>query len=140
MPEHLIAIEDRLRPGEILDPAASLVLRGSPLTIDGVLANADRTRQRLSFAGEPFVAISVDVTIAGWDVDAILARRLATRRSYAVARAGELLAEGFALAPTFSAPHYSLILPSYTWDVAAHLIEVFGDVKPNPHYSPRREP
>lgn len=87
MADDLIPIEDRLRPGEILDPEASLVLRGSPLTIEGVLANAERTRLRLSFAGEPFVAISGDVTIAGWDVDAILARRLATRRSYAVALA-----------------------------------------------------
>jgi len=90
MPDDLIPIEDRLRSGEILDPTASLVLRGSPLTIGGVLANAERTRRRLSLAGEPFVAISVDVTIAGWDVHAILARRLATRRSYALARAGDL--------------------------------------------------
>lgn len=103
-----------------------------------MLANAERTAQRLSFSGEPFVAISVDVTIAGWDVEAILARRIGTRRSYAQARAGDLLAEGFALAPTFDEPHYSLILPSYTWDVAARLIEVFGDVMPNPHFNPRR--
>lgn len=138
MADELIPIELHLRVGEVLDSDASLVLRGSPLTIEGVLANAERTAQRLSFSGEPFVAISVDVTIAGWDVEAILARRIGTRRSYAQARAGDLLAEGFALAPTFDEPHYSLILPSYTWDVAARLIEVFGDVMPNPHFNPRR--
>lgn len=135
----LIPIEDRLRPGEVLDPDANLVLRGSPLTIDGVLANAERTRLRFSFAGEPVMAISVDVTTGGWDVEAILSQRLNTRRSYAVARARVLLDEGLVLAPTFLAPHYSLILPSYTREVAAHLIEAFGEVKPNPHYRPRRE-
>jgi hypothetical protein len=136
--DEVIRVEDVLRAGEVLDPDASLVLRGSPLTVEGLLANAERTSERLSLGGEPFVAISVDVTTAGWDVDAILARRLGTRRSYAQARAGDLLAEGYALVPTFGAPHYSLVLPSYTWDVAARLIEVFGDVMPNPHFNPRR--
>ena len=132
-------IEDHLRRGEVLDQDASLVLRGSPLTIEGVLANAHRTRIRFTFAGEPFAAISVDVTIAGWDVEAILARRIETRRSYAMARAGDLADAGFDLVPTFAAPHYSLRLPSYTPEAAEHLLEVFGEVKPNPHFRPRRE-
>lgn len=135
----LIPIEDLVRPGEELDPGASLVLRGSPLTIDGVLANADRAQTRFTLAGSPFIAISVDVTVGEWDVDAILARRLDTRRSYAIARAGTLLAAGFALLPTFAAPHYSLVLPSYTREAAAKVIEAFGDVKANPHYKPRRD-
>lgn len=119
MADDLTPIEERLRQGEVLD-------------------NAERTRLRFTFGGQPLIAISVDVTIAGWDVDAILARRLDSRRSYAVARAGDLLSEEFLLMPTFTAPHYSLALPSYTREAAAKVIEAFGDVKPNPHYKPRR--
>ena len=59
---------------------------------------------------------------------------------YATARAGALVDAGFDPMPTFSAPHYSLILPSYTEGIAAQLIDLFGEVKPNPHYNPRREP
>ena len=81
----------------------------------------------------------MDVTIAGWDIERILARRLDTRRKYATARAGALLDAGFDLMPTFTAPHYSLLLPSYTSEVARQLVEVFGRVKDNPHYQPRRK-
>lgn len=79
-------IESHLRPDEALDTAADLVVRGWPLTIDGILRNADATRNRFSRAGEPFVAVSAEVTIQGWDLDAILASpRLRTRSRYASA-------------------------------------------------------
>ena len=140
MPDDLIPIEDKLRPGEILDPASHLIMRGWPVTADGILANADRTRVRYSLAGEPFVAISAEATIAGWDVDTILmGARLRSRSSYAISPVGDLIAAGFDLAPTFQAPHYSVLLPSYTQEAAARLVEVFGEVKLNP-YSRRRDP
>ncbi len=68
----LVPIEGYLREGDQLDPAAHLVVRGWPLTADGILRNADATRSRYSWAGEPLVAVSAEVTIAGWDVDRIL--------------------------------------------------------------------
>ncbi len=109
-------IEGYLREGEQLDPAAHLVVRGWPLTADGILRNADATRRRYSWAGEPLVAVSAEVTIAGWDVDRILSgARLRTRRSYAAAAVGEVLDAGFGLLPTFSAPHYSVALGSTLW-------------------------
>ncbi len=138
MIDALLPIEGVLRRREVLDPDASLVLRGSPLSVEGVLANADRTRRRFTLDGEPFVAISVDVTVPGWDVESILSRRIDSRRSYAIARAGELLDAGYVLLPTFAAPHYSLRLPSYTSETAQRLIEGFGTVMTNPHYRPRR--
>ena len=135
----LAPIEAHLRTGELLDADAQLVIRGWPLTVDGLLRNADATRHRYSFAGEPFVAISAEVTIAGWDVDSILAGpRLRTRRSYAVVVVGRVLDAGFDLLPTFSAPHYSVVLRSYTEDEAERLVAVFGAVRVNPHYV-RRE-
>ncbi len=44
MPDDLIPIEDKLRPGEILDPASHLIMRGWPVT-EGILANADFRRR-----------------------------------------------------------------------------------------------
>jgi hypothetical protein len=134
----LIPIEDRLRAGEMLDPDAHLVMRGWPVDVAGILRNADLTRSRYSRAGEPFVAISAEVTIAGWDVDSILkGPRLRSRRTYAIAPVHDVLEAGFDLLPTFNAPHYSVVLPSYTEAIAALLVEAFGEVKPNPHFERR---
>jgi hypothetical protein len=132
-------IEGHLRSGELLDPDAQLVVRGWPLTVHGLLRNADATQRRYSLAGEPLVAISAEVTVAGWDVDRMLAGpRLRTRRSYAVALVGRVLEAPFDLLPTFQAPHYSVVLRSYTEGEAERLVAVFGAVRANPYYV-RRE-
>lgn len=128
-------IEKHLRPDDGLDPAADLVVRGWPLTIDGLLRNADATRSRFSRGGEPFIAISAEVTIEGWDVDAILAGpRLRTRSRYASAPVAALQAAQFELLATFIAPHYSLVLPTYTEGVVERLLDVLGEPMPNPHF------
>jgi hypothetical protein len=76
----LTPVEGHVRAGEVLDPEAALVIRGWPLTVDGLLRNADATRRRYSRAGRQFVAVSAEVTMAGWDLDAILSGpRLRTR-------------------------------------------------------------
>jgi hypothetical protein len=132
-------IEEHLRAAEVLDPNAALVIRGWPLTVDGLLRNADATRRRYSLADEPLVAISAEVTTPGWDVESILSgSRLRTRRSYASTLAHEVTAAGFRLLPSFSAHHYSIVLDIYTEDEAQRLIAVLGDVRPNP-YHVRRE-
>ncbi len=135
----LTPIEGHVRLGEVLDPDAHLVIRGWPLTVDGLLRNADAARRRYSRAGRPFVAVPAEVTVVGWDVDAILSGpRLRTRRSYAAVPVGRVVEAGFDLLATFSAPHYSVVLPSYTDVAAQRLIEVLGEVKVNPHHV-RRE-
>jgi hypothetical protein len=135
----LTPIEGHVRAGEVLDPEAALVIRGWPLTVDGLLRNADATRRRYSRAGRPFVAVSAEVTVAGWDLDAILSGpRLRTRRSYAAVPVGRIVETGFGLLATFGAPHYSVVLASYTDAAAQHLIEVLGEAKVNPHHV-RRE-
>lgn len=139
MPNDLTPIEGFVRVGELLDPSAHLVLRGWPLTVEGLLRNADATRRRYSAGGQPFVAVSAEATVGGWDVDAILAGpRLRTRRSYAATLVGSLIDASFELLATFAAPHYSVILPSYTRDDAQRLITALGEVRPNPHHV-RRE-
>ncbi|MBA2279759.1 MAG: hypothetical protein M3527_09590 [Actinomycetota bacterium] len=140
MPKDLTRIEAFVRVGEVLDHASHLVLRGWPLTVEGLLHNADATRRRYSAGGHPFVAVSAEATVDGWDVDSILAGpRLRTRRTYAAAPVGSLLDAGFELLATFAAPHYSVILPSYTRDSAQRLIKALGEVRPNPHHVRREQ-
>lgn len=133
-------IESHLRIGDVLDPNSALVIRGWPLTVEGLLRNADATRRRYSLRGGPLVAISAEVTLEGWDVDDILSGpRLRTRRSYASAAVDDVVEAGFDLLPTFSAPHYSVVLVNYTEDQAQSLISVLGEVVANP-YHVRRQP
>jgi hypothetical protein len=81
------------------------------------------------------VAISVEVTVGTWTLDAILSGpRLRTRSRFARAPASALLAAGFALLPTFAAPHYSVRLPSYDERSVARLLAVLGETRRNPHY------
>jgi hypothetical protein len=135
----LTPIEGHVGLGEVLDPDAHLVIRGWPLTVDGLLRNADATTRRYSRVGRPFVALSAEVTVAGWDLDAILSGpRLRTRRSYAAVPVGRIVESGFGMLATFGAPHYSVVLPSYTEAAAQRLIEALGEVKVNP-YHVRRE-
>lgn len=133
-------IENHLREGEVLDPEASLVIRGWPLTVEGLLRNSDATRRRYSFDGEPFVAVSAEVTLEGWNLEDLLSgSRLRTRRSYAAISVGQIELAGFGLVPTFAAPHYSVRLPIYTEEQAQLLIETLGEVIRNP-YHVRRQP
>jgi hypothetical protein len=93
-----------------LDPTADLVVRGWPLTVEGLQRNADATQGRFSRDGVPFAAISAEVTIEGWTLEVILAGpRLRTRSRYTAVTAGRLLDAGFELVPTFAGPHYSVV-------------------------------
>ncbi|MGH9281082.1 MAG: hypothetical protein ACRD12_23720 [Acidimicrobiales bacterium] len=133
----LTPIDPYVRDGDDLRSAS--VVRGWPLTVEGLLRNADATRRRYSRRGEPLVAISAEAAISGWSVDAILAGpRLRTRLRYAVANADSLVEEGFELLPTFAVPHVSVVLPSYTGEVAEKLLHLLGEVHINPHHV-RRE-
>lgn len=75
------------------------------------------------------------MTIAGWDLAAILAGpRLRTRSRYASAPVAALQAAHFELLATFVAPHYSVVLPAYTEQVVQRLRDVLGEPMPNPHF------
>jgi hypothetical protein len=135
----LEVIDGHLRHDETLDPNADLVVREWPLTVDGLLLNADATRCRFSYRGDPLVAISAEVTVAGWTLEGILAGpRLRTRSRFARAEASALLSEGFELLATFGVPHYSVLLPSYDVETAQRLLDVLGDVQRNPFYVGRQ--
>jgi hypothetical protein len=118
----------------VLHPA-NLIVRGWPLTIDALMDNADSTRSRYSYQGEPFAAVSAEATVAGWDLASILSgRRLRTRRRYAQVTTRELITAGFTLLPTFSLPHYSIVLGAYTENETERLLVALGPVHDNPHH------
>jgi hypothetical protein len=132
-------VEPLLRAGDHLDPAADLVVRGWPLTVEGLMRNADATRSRFALDGVPLAATSAEVAVAGWTTDGILAGpRLRTRRRYAATPVGVLLASAFELLPTFAAPHYSVVLDPYTSARTGKLLEPLGEVQDNPHYVRRQ--
>ncbi|HEU5085129.1 MAG TPA: hypothetical protein VFU14_17440 [Acidimicrobiales bacterium] len=133
-------IEEHLRSDDRLDPDSNVVVRGWPLTVDGMLRNADATRSRFSWNGAPLVAVSAEITVGDWTVDAILAGpRLRTRSRYAETTAASLVGGGFGLLPSFAAPHYSVVLPAYDGAHAQRLLEVLGEVKRNPHFVGRQQ-
>jgi len=128
-------IEEFLRTGERLDRRADLVIRGAPLDPEGLLRNAEATGRRYTRAGESFLAISAEVTIDGWSLSSILAGpRLRTRRTFASVGAGIVLDAGFELLATFSAPHYSVVLPSCTWETGQLLSSIFGEAQGNDYF------
>lgn len=132
-------IEPHLRSGEQLEPHADLVVRGWPLTVQGVLQNADDARSRFSWRGEPLVAVSGEATVGGRTLDELLAGpRLRTRRRYATAVAQSLLEAEFVLLPSFGVPHYSIVLRAYSDDEARRLLEVLGQARQNPYYGRRQ--
>lgn len=136
----LEAVEQHLRSDEALEPEAHVVVRGWPLTVDGMMRNAVATRSRFSWQGAPLIAVSAEVTVGPWTVDSILAGpRLRTRGRYAEAMVSSLLDAGFHLLPTFVTPHYSIVLPAYDEAHVRHLIQVLGEVKRNPHFMGRQQ-
>lgn len=135
------AIEDHLRRGE-LDPAAShVLLRGSPLTIEKFTAHARRTAHAYSYLGEPCAGISVELSQGPADIARLLSgRRLSTRRRVARIRVEDVLRAGFVLLPTFSSPHYTVVIdraPTATIEGLAALAA--RDIIDNPYHQGGKE-
>ena len=130
----LTPIEFHLRTGD--DPSAwILVIRGRPLTTQGLLVTAARTAAEFSWRGNPLAAVSAEVTGPDRSTEDVLAGpRLRTRRTYATTPVGDLLAAGFPVLATFDAPHVSVVLPEYDELHVRALIEIFGPDQPNPFY------
>lgn len=139
-PSMLEPIEPHLRQDEDLVPSTDLVVRGWPLTPEGILRNADDARSRFSWAGQPLVSVSAEATVGGRTLDELLAGpRLRTRRRYASALAEDLLEAGFVLLPSFGIPHYDIVLPAYSDWEARRLLHVLGEAHDNPCYGRRQQ-
>ena len=125
-------IEGSVRAAGI--PPDEIVVRGNPLTIQGLLDHAERTAKIFTWRGEVLFAVSAAVTGAGRSLDDLLeSSNLRTRSSFASASVSALTAVGFEVLPTFSAPHVSIVLPKYDDRVAELLLAALGAVQQNPH-------
>ena len=112
-----------------------LVIRGRPLSVEGLLTAAARTLAEFSWQGVPLAAVSAEVTGPDRSTDDVLAGpRLRTRRTYAATPVASLVDSGFAVLATFAPPHVSIVLPEYTEAHVRMLIEFLGPEQPNPHY------
>jgi hypothetical protein len=90
----LTAIEAHLRTDEDVG-RGFLVIRGRPLTAEGLLAAAGRTLDEFSWNEAPLAAVSAEVTGPDRTVKDVLAGpRLRTRRTYASAPVLDLIAGG----------------------------------------------
>jgi hypothetical protein len=129
----LTPIEHHLRHE---DPTAwILVIRGRPLTIDGLLVAARRTVDEFSWQGDPLAAVSAEVTGPERSTDDLLVGpRLRTRRTYASAPVADLIDGGFIVLATFAAPHVSIVLPEYDEVHVRALVDLFGPEQTNPYY------
>lgn len=130
----LTPIEAHLRADE--DPSNwVLVIRGRPLTMGGLLTAAARTLDEFSWNGEPLAAVSAEVTGRDRSADDVLAGpRLRTRRTYAAAPVTDVVAGGFPVLATFTAPHVSIVLPEYDEAHVRSLVATLGPEQANPHY------
>jgi hypothetical protein len=130
----LTPIEVHLRTEE--DPSEwVLVIRGRPLTMEGLLTAAARTLAEFSWNGEPLAAVSAEVTGPHRSTDDVLAGpRLRTRRTYAAVPVTDVVAGRFSVLATFTAPHVSIVLPEYDEAHVRSLVAILGPEQANPHY------
>lgn len=114
---------------------ATVIVRGGPDTADKLVAHAERVRRAFVLDGEPVVGISVFAAlddIGPASVDGILSGKLATYRVVHLASLRDLEDTGFAVLPTFSRPHMTVVLTGL--DQVGALLATLGPARDNPHY------
>jgi hypothetical protein len=124
-------IETYLRV-EHIDDEMTVVVRGGPVTTEKFLEHARRQAREFTFRGAAMYSISVNLTVAGWDMDALLAGPLASRSTFATTTVGAVRIAGFELLATFAAPHYDLVLPGGQYPDVERARAVFSSPEPNP--------
>lgn len=130
-------MEDHLRDEDPSEWAS--VIRGRPLTVDGLLKAAGRTVSEFTWRGDPVAAVSAEVTGTNRTAAEVLAGpRLRTRRTYASVSVAALSGGGFSVLPTFAAPHVSIVLPAYDAVSARALVDLLGSERVNPYSSRTR--
>jgi hypothetical protein len=127
-------LRGRVRGGEAVPPDASVVLRGGPDTASLLATHARRLSRAYVLDGAAVFGISVFVAlddIGPASEAGILTGKL---RSYPLvyrATAQRLIEAGFVLLPTFTRPHYTVLLPAL--DMVGRLADALGTPGPNPY-------
>ena len=134
-------IEQYLRDPEPEPAGTHLLLRGSPVSLDKFAEHATRTARAYTYGDVPCLGISAELSRDADDTARLLqGRRLTTRRRVARIQVQDAVERGFLLLPTFSAPHYTVVIgrsPTATIDALAALAA--RDVIDNPYYQSRKE-
>ncbi len=126
------AIERYIRD-EDLPGSSVLVVRGGPVTAEKLLGAARREQAVYTWQGRPLACISTEAATADWPLERILADHLATRTTYAITTIGQVVEAGFALLPTFGAPHYDVVLEDATPQEVAKLMSILSEPIRNPY-------
>ncbi|MGH7320462.1 MAG: hypothetical protein ACRELA_12660 [Candidatus Rokuibacteriota bacterium] len=130
-------IEGHVRDEEPPDDTV-LVIRGGPLAPEKLIAHAHRQQLKFSYQGRSMASVSVDATVAGWSLEAILEERLWSRSTYAACEVGRIREAGYVLLATHEAPHYDILLAEASLAAAEALLAVFGAPYHNPYKGRRR--
>jgi hypothetical protein len=125
-------IESYLRSEEPPDDAF-VVVRGGPIAAEKIVEHARRQAREYTYRNAPMYSVSVSLTVGGWDVSALLAGPLSSRSAFAVSTVGTVRAAGFALLPTYEAPHYDLLLETGEYREAERLVSLFSAPESNPY-------
>ncbi len=118
-----------------------IVIRGGPDAVQKILAHARRLNTIYVLDALPVLGVSI---VAAMDdlgpasLPQLLATRLASYREVHLPRAGDLIAAGFELLPTFDRPHFTVVLPDASPASADRLLKAVGPASDNPYYQGRR--
>ncbi|MGH8932670.1 MAG: hypothetical protein ACRDZO_19105 [Egibacteraceae bacterium] len=136
MSEYPKPLERFLRPDELLLADETAVVRGGPIDLDEFRRNAEDTLRAYTWCGAPLIGVSVEVGTEEWGLERILSEgRVCRRATYSMCLVGEIRARNWQLLPSFSAPHYTLLLSGYTEAELHQLFTLFrhGE-RPNPYH------
>lgn len=138
-PSLLLRIESEFwTPDGALPGEAEIVVRGSPITAEKLLAHALRQAREYSYRGQNRASISADVVLPSWPLDRILSGQLVTYSRCATCTISAILAVGFELLATGAPPHVDVVLPApdTLWAEALANLLLLNE-QPNPFKSRR---
>jgi hypothetical protein len=137
--------KEELRPHLRQEPPPAdgvIILRGGPTTVPKLAEQARRIHDAFALDSKPVWGVSVFAAlddIGPGSLDGLL-RRFASYRVVHLRPAREIREAGFELLPSFSRPHFTVLLTSTEDRDLAQLVLAFGQGQPNPYHwrRPRR--
>ena len=123
----------RLRKAEA-PPAATLLVRGGPDTVEKLRRHAERTARAWALDGRPLYGISV-FAVLDMPLNDLLRRRFTSFRTIYLPTVGRLAECRFELFPTGQRPHFTIRLQRADDSELDRLLTALGVTQPNPQYA-----
>jgi hypothetical protein len=114
-----------------------LVIRGGNDTVQKLRRHAERTHRAFTLDGRPVYGLSVYCALdelALWR----LHRQLSAYRVLRENSVGRIRSAGFRLLPTFTRPHFTVVLASVEEEELMRLLACFDRASHNPKHGRRR--